>query len=203
MRDVSVAVLVRAGQDAVGAGSGWLRSPAILARVVEQRLSFKTRETGFRVMTHWLSAGGSVIFRAAFELCARGCGEGLVIRGWCIRGRVWPGMRRARWWRCRGSRGSRRWPCRERAAEFVRRTGRGALLKETGAHRCRGPSHIWSRQKSSCRARGLRVLSRRRHSLQGGRRRGQLSWPLRNVPHDATAAKSVRPGNAAGAFPGS
>jgi hypothetical protein len=37
--DVSGAVLVRAGQDAVGAGSGWLRSPAMLARVVEQRVS--------------------------------------------------------------------------------------------------------------------------------------------------------------------
>lgn len=37
--------LVRADQDAVGAGSGWLRSPAMLARVVEQRFSFKARET--------------------------------------------------------------------------------------------------------------------------------------------------------------
>ena len=44
MRDVPVTVLVGAGQDAVGAGSGWLRSPALLARVVEQRLSSRARE---------------------------------------------------------------------------------------------------------------------------------------------------------------
>jgi hypothetical protein len=57
VRYVSVAVLVRADQDAVGAASGWLRSPAVLARVVEQRLSFKARETWVPVITHWLSGG--------------------------------------------------------------------------------------------------------------------------------------------------
>jgi hypothetical protein len=44
-REVSVAVLVRAAQDAVGAVSGWLLSPALLARVVEQRLNLKARKT--------------------------------------------------------------------------------------------------------------------------------------------------------------
>jgi hypothetical protein len=54
---VSVAVVVRADEDAVGAGSGWLRSPTMLGRVVEQRLSFKAREIRFRIRTHWLSGG--------------------------------------------------------------------------------------------------------------------------------------------------
>ena len=45
VQDVSVAVLVPAGQDAVGAVSGWLLSPPLLARVVEERLTFKARKT--------------------------------------------------------------------------------------------------------------------------------------------------------------
>jgi hypothetical protein len=36
-----------------------------------------------------------------------GCCAGWGSRGWCSRGRAWPGMRRARRWRCRGSRGLR------------------------------------------------------------------------------------------------
>ena len=44
-------------------------------------------------------------------------------RGWCSRERVWPGTRRARRCRCRGSREPRRRPCRGRAAGSARRTG--------------------------------------------------------------------------------
>jgi hypothetical protein len=42
----SVAVPDRAAQDAVSAGSGWLRSPALLAGVVERRLSSRARDPG-------------------------------------------------------------------------------------------------------------------------------------------------------------
>jgi hypothetical protein len=39
----------------------------MLARVVEQRLSFKTRETRFGVMTHWPSAGRVSDFRGGIR----------------------------------------------------------------------------------------------------------------------------------------
>jgi hypothetical protein len=55
----------------------------------------------------------------------RGACGGRGSRGWCSRGRAWPGMRRGRRCARRGSRGPRRWPCRRRGAGSARRTAGG------------------------------------------------------------------------------
>ncbi len=67
------------------------------------------------------AAGGPDAMGGGLGSGAGGGGRGS--RGWCSRGRVWPGKRRVRRWRCRGSRGSRRWSCPGRCAGSVRRTG--------------------------------------------------------------------------------
>jgi hypothetical protein len=64
--------------------------------------------------------------------CARVChgavsGGDRGSRGWCIRGRAWPGMRRGRRCRCRGSRGLRPCSCPGTAGGCARRTARGGL----------------------------------------------------------------------------